>query len=445
MPKLRDTKTQKNITMSLQDAIMQLHKRTEYYPAEAINVVLNNADEAKPYLYEAIDKAIAKGEAVDTDDQLCFYSLFILGEFADTAAFERIVSLVTLPPEAVDDLLGDLMTGGLDNILYCTFNGDFELLKASAKDCKVDDFVRSDMLRVLAQLYIDGKWSRESLQGFLKEIVYGPQKSGDYIYIEVQSIILHCHFREMLREMRFMCDAGILDTSANGDYAASIDWMYSYDPQEPLCQAPVQTESLRRWAMFKDNGPESDEQFVEALDKMFADIDKDFPSAEPAIKVKVGRNDPCPCGSGKKYKFCCMNKKNEAEQEVETEAVRRYWLKRYPETGVTKLEGRIYLDDFYDEESIAIDKLIYLALFHRAVPIWRREEESVVIKRQKWYLGQALDLFMVKMAKEGYRSLLEYDEKCSIHYLCREWMEAYQKLLEDEKDSVHYSVLRKYL
>ena len=26
--------------------------------------------------------------------------------------------------------------------------------------------------------------------------------------------------------------------------------------------------------------------------------------------VKVGRNDPCPCGSGKKYKFCCMGKDN---------------------------------------------------------------------------------------------------------------------------------------
>ena len=22
-------------------------------------------------------------------------------------------------------------------------------------------------------------------------------------------------------------------------------------------------------------------------------------------KVKIGRNDPCPCGSGKKYKNCC--------------------------------------------------------------------------------------------------------------------------------------------
>jgi hypothetical protein len=25
--------------------------------------------------------------------------------------------------------------------------------------------------------------------------------------------------------------------------------------------------------------------------------------------VKIGRNDPCPCGSGKKYKKCCLNKK----------------------------------------------------------------------------------------------------------------------------------------
>lgn len=27
---------------------------------------------------------------------------------------------------------------------------------------------------------------------------------------------------------------------------------------------------------------------------------------------KVGRNDPCPCGSGKKYKKCCMAKDQEA-------------------------------------------------------------------------------------------------------------------------------------
>ena len=24
--------------------------------------------------------------------------------------------------------------------------------------------------------------------------------------------------------------------------------------------------------------------------------------------AKIGRNDPCPCGSGKKYKKCCLEK-----------------------------------------------------------------------------------------------------------------------------------------
>jgi uncharacterized protein YchJ len=26
---------------------------------------------------------------------------------------------------------------------------------------------------------------------------------------------------------------------------------------------------------------------------------------KPEKKVKIGRNEPCPCGSGKKYKKCC--------------------------------------------------------------------------------------------------------------------------------------------
>ena len=30
--------------------------------------------------------------------------------------------------------------------------------------------------------------------------------------------------------------------------------------------------------------------------------------SKPEAKKKVGRNDPCPCGSGKKFKNCCMKK-----------------------------------------------------------------------------------------------------------------------------------------
>lgn len=35
------------------------------------------------------------------------------------------------------------------------------------------------------------------------------------------------------------------------------------------------------------------------------EIRKQFNEDHRAVSNKVGRNDPCPCGSGKKYKKCC--------------------------------------------------------------------------------------------------------------------------------------------
>ncbi len=36
---------------------------------------------------------------------------------------------------------------------------------------------------------------------------------------------------------------------------------------------------------------------------------------------KIGRNDPCPCGSGKKYKHCCMRKERRQPQAQEQEPI----------------------------------------------------------------------------------------------------------------------------
>ena len=36
-----------------------------------------------------------------------------------------------------------------------------------------------------------------------------------------------------------------------------------------------------------------------------SDLEKALNPPKPLVAEKVGRNDPCPCGSGKKYKKCC--------------------------------------------------------------------------------------------------------------------------------------------
>jgi uncharacterized protein len=33
-----------------------------------------------------------------------------------------------------------------------------------------------------------------------------------------------------------------------------------------------------------------------------------MPAVAPENALRVGRNDPCPCGSGRKYKNCCLRK-----------------------------------------------------------------------------------------------------------------------------------------
>lgn len=38
-----------------------------------------------------------------------------------------------------------------------------------------------------------------------------------------------------------------------------------------------------------------------------------MPNKKP--KTKTGRNDPCPCGSGLKYKKCCLHKHRNAKHE----------------------------------------------------------------------------------------------------------------------------------
>ena len=64
--------------------------------------------------------------------------------------------------------------------------------------------------------------------------------------------------------------------------------------------------------------PELTKKFLDELQKLFNSYRDyiycwlyngysfgEFEEKQPIKKVKVGRNEPCPCGSGKKYKHCC--------------------------------------------------------------------------------------------------------------------------------------------
>jgi methionyl aminopeptidase len=60
--------------------------------------------------------------------------------------------------------------------------------------------------------------------------------------------------------------------------------------------------------------------------------------------MKIGRNDPCPCGSGKKYKKCCMGKENSVKNaDVKEDYIKKYNIKLKEKSDVEaiKVAGRL--------------------------------------------------------------------------------------------------------
>ncbi|WP_290089632.1 SEC-C metal-binding domain-containing protein, partial [Paramuribaculum intestinale] len=72
--------------------------------------------------------------------------------------------------------------------------------------------------------------------------------------------------------------------------------------RKALADRTMNVEELRQGILTMDNIPSEELRF-----DMLRQIAEITGSALPqqAHKQKIGRNDPCPCGSGKKYKKCC--------------------------------------------------------------------------------------------------------------------------------------------
>jgi len=84
---------------------------------------------------------------------------------------------------------------------------------------------------------------------------------------------------------------------------------------------------------------------------------------------KVGRNDPCPCGSGKKYKQCCLNKKKMPLAGRIKQAV---WIKPKKEAPEAEAEGPLPATPHLIER--AYGAAIFAA--SEAPPFQPREQQS---------------------------------------------------------------------
>ena len=435
------------IMSTLQKAIENITHYTKKFPKEDFQIISEYREEALPYLRNALDYAISKGGGLEDDYELHLYALYFLGQFKDTESFERIMELASLPSGILDFLIGDVITENLGDILYHTYNGNLALLKDSVKNTDIDAFARIAMLDVMGQMYLDGTLEREEWQSYLKEIIWDEGETGYEIYTSIVGMVCECHFIEMLPDVRHLFDEDLVDEWVYGKYDSCVDILFEYrEKSKRFCKPALSVESLKNWSMFdREEGDETGYPDAE-WEKAFEEYEKTH-QREPVVSHKIGRNDPCPCGSGKKYKHCCLNKHRNKVEGIESEQEQQKWLKEYPQLGMERVKGRIYLEDYFDRDSIEIDRLVYLALHHRAIPMWEQEmiREDVVDARKRGYLWEAFSRYQEKLQREDMKTAEEYDQKYAIHYRCKEWMQELLFLLGENGEKERCMAVLEYL
>ena len=281
-------------------------------PGSAIGICVIRIEEAAPALRALLARAVLGESLTESEDLLLFRGLHILGGARDTRTFKPLMLLLRRPPEEIEYLLGDAITENLSKIVVGVFDGDSDALLAAIADSHIDEFARDALFGAAAFLAWNGQIDRDHLQQFLSRF-YEERlaEDGDYAWSGWQETIALLG----LRALQPIVHQAFRDGRIAADILSAEDFDSDLDAAE---NAPDDV------ARFQSAGTgyiedvlaalEWTDSFDETLDETVANDGEDSWDDEWALPTMpitnplraVGRNDPCPCGSGKKFKKCCL-------------------------------------------------------------------------------------------------------------------------------------------
>jgi hypothetical protein len=241
----------------------------------------------------------------DDESLLLFRGLHILGAARDRESCQPLFRLVRRPFDEVDHLLGDTVTESLAKIVTGVFDEDIDTLFALIIDGSIDGFIREALFGAATFLTWERRIDRDRLREFLVRFhEERPAEDGDQAWAGwLQAIILLG-----LRDLVPLVD--------NAWRRLPEEWIDRPQFDEDLAAAERAPDDIGRFTQYNLGYIEDvvvSLEWAGSAEDVF-DEDPEAPwtdFAHPNEPVRnpwrhVGRNDPCPCGSGKKAKKCCL-------------------------------------------------------------------------------------------------------------------------------------------
>jgi hypothetical protein len=280
-------------------------------PEAAVRAAAERPAETVPVLVAPLEERSAALEAGDDDADGRLFALFhLLGSLRATQSYRPLCRLLRLPN--VGDALGDSTTETAHRVMAAVFDGDPAPLMSVIEDADADEFVRSRMLEALAMMTRAGAVPRDDAEQYLRDAFVQLQPQAcNFVWNGWENAVAMLGLSELSPLVKQAFTRGFIDPTwmkykhFEEDLAA-----WSAHPDGPTERDAEEyslfgdfVEEMSGWPAFSPE-PET------AADEASVDLDEALGWHEgvPAHNPfrHVSRNDPCPCGSGKKFKRCCL-------------------------------------------------------------------------------------------------------------------------------------------
>jgi len=219
------------------------------------------------------------------------YAMYLLAQFRERCAYPLIVDFFSIPGDITVDSTGDVVTEDLHRILASVSHGDTSLIKALAENDDANEYVRGAALDALLTQLVCGEATRQEVMAYYASLFRGGlTRKPSLAWASLVSCSTDLYLEELMGDIRQAFEEGLVDEMF-------IDRGYVME-----VFARGKERALRE--LYED----SKRRFIEDVIKdieWWACFNRPVEGQAASGKQKVGRNDPCPCGSGKKYKKCC--------------------------------------------------------------------------------------------------------------------------------------------
>jgi hypothetical protein len=296
------------LAMNVDEALRQFGAAEEM-PRAAAQWALDNWEAAGPRFIARL-RAFAASPAARAEiaeDEILFI-VHLCGDKRDVRAYAPLCRLIGESEEAIE-FLGDAVTETLGGILINVCDGDPRPLMGAIESEGGDEFARVAALKALGRLTRERAiLSDEEMRAYLARLRREMRpRDESYLWQCWAETVANLGYDDMRSEVASLHADGWVDPAEFG--LDRFDRQVELARNDPAGLGGFEADGVTPFANVIETLASWSYGWSDAFtEEAFGPSHDGSYFAAPYVNPLrgVGRNDPCPCGSGKKYKRCCL-------------------------------------------------------------------------------------------------------------------------------------------